>query len=140
MEVKNCRICGRLFNYIGGRTYYCPACNEELEKKFAVVKKYIQENPRATMKQISDDTEVTVQQLEKWVREERLAFADNADIGIECEKCGAMIKTGRFCKACKGNLAADLSGAVSKPTQKLPEPERKNSTNTKGQARFLDRI
>ena len=46
MDVKNCRGCGRLFNYIGGGYFLCPACMEALDKKFQVVKKYIQDNPK----------------------------------------------------------------------------------------------
>lgn len=55
MDVKNCRGCGRLFNYIGGGYFLCPACMEALDKKFQVVKKYIQDNPKATMTEISQD-------------------------------------------------------------------------------------
>lgn len=136
MEVKNCRICGRLFNYIGGRTYYCPACNEEIEKKFAVVKKYIQENPRATMKQISEDTEVTVQQLEKWVREERLAFTDDSPIGIDCEGCGVSIKSGRFCAGCKDQMQRNL-GAIYREEPK--QTERKSYRDPSSRMRFLNK-
>ena len=40
MNVKNCRKCGKVFNYIGGMPI-CPQCREELEKKFDTVKEYI---------------------------------------------------------------------------------------------------
>ena len=44
MEVKNCKNCGRLFNYIGGAyKSLCPACIDRLEEKFQEVKKYIYE-------------------------------------------------------------------------------------------------
>ena len=43
MNVKNCRKCGRIFNYIGGQPI-CPTCREEAEKKFETVKNYIKEN------------------------------------------------------------------------------------------------
>ena len=36
MEVKNCKKCRRLFNYISGPSI-CPQCREELEKKFQEV-------------------------------------------------------------------------------------------------------
>ena len=93
MEIKNCKGCGRLFNYLGGPPL-CPACVANLEKKFVEVKAYIRENPAATMQQISDDNDVSTKQLKQWGREERLRFTDDSPIGMECEKCGAMIKTG----------------------------------------------
>ena len=47
MEVKNCKNCGRLYNYIGGVYRLCPECMRKLEEKFQEVKDYIEDNPRA---------------------------------------------------------------------------------------------
>lgn len=135
MDVKNCRGCGRLFNYIGGGYLLCPACMEELDKKFQVVKKYIQDNPKATMTEISQDNDVSINQIERWVREERLTFADDSPIGIECENCGTMIKSGRFCQACKDKLQKSLGDMYK--TDRV-EPARKNLRDG-NRMRYLDR-
>ena len=45
MEVKNCKNCGRLYNYIGGVYRLCPECMRKLEEKFQEVKDYIEDNP-----------------------------------------------------------------------------------------------
>ncbi len=132
MEVKNCRSCGRLFNYIGGGYQLCPACVADLDKKFGLVKQYIRDTPYATMPQIAEENNVSIAQLERWVREERLTFADDSPIGIECEGCGTTIKTGRFCSNCKDNMAKGLSyksntGAV-----------KKSADREKARMRFLD--
>ena len=73
MDVKTCRKCGRLFNYLSGPPI-CSACKDELEKKFAQVKEYIRENPRASMKEISEENDVPQQQLQQWVREFGIYF------------------------------------------------------------------
>ena len=39
MDVRNCKMCGNLFNYTGSPL--CPACNNKMEKKFSEVKDYI---------------------------------------------------------------------------------------------------
>ena len=134
MDVKNCRGCGRLFNYIGGGYFLCPACMEALDKKLQVVKKYIQDNPKATMTEISQDNDVSINQIERWIREERLTFADDSPIGIECEGCGAMIKSGRYCQACKDKLQKTLSDAYK--TDRT-EPVRKNLRDG-NRMRYLD--
>ncbi len=113
MEVRTCRICGRLFNYVAGPTR-CPACMEAVERKFQEVKAYIWEHKDATIAQISDDTDVSTNQLRQWVREERLTFPESSPIGIECENCGTTIKTGRFCDSCKSKLGQTLSSALKK--------------------------
>ena len=133
MDVKNCRDCGKLFNYISGQRL-CPACREKLEEKFDVVKRYIEEHRTAQLQEISDDNDVTIQQIKQWVREERLTFTDDSIVGIECESCGATIKTGRFCEACKKQMANNLGNAI-KP-ERIIEP--KKDTRERARMRFLD--
>lgn len=119
MDVRTCRRCRKLFNHISGQPL-CPTCRDYMEKKFTEVKEYIRENPQATMQEISDDNEVPVSQLKQWVREERLSFAESSPIGLDCEKCGAMIRTGRFCPSCKDKVAQTLSGLI----KETPDPVR----------------
>ncbi len=138
MDVRNCRMCGKLFNYMGNGRQICSACANALEEKFFEVREYVRENKDAGIKEVAEANDVPVSQIKQWIREERLAFSENSQIGIECEKCGALIKTGRFCKACKGKIANGLSESIAKP--KVIEPPKKNNTNTKGQARFMDKL
>lgn len=125
MEVRNCRACGRLFNYIQGGSFLCQACLEELEDKFDVAKNYIRENKSAGMHEVAEAADVSVKQIEKWVREERLAFADDSPVGIACEKCGKMIRSGRFCDLCKNSMANHLSELYEQPKKKI-EPQKKD--------------
>ncbi len=122
MDVRNCRNCGRMFNYIGGRAI-CPICKDALEKDFERVRDYIRENPQANMQQISDDCEVTISQINEWVREERLEFSKDSQVMLECESCGGPVRTGRFCEKCKNTMANDLTAAFKKPN--APAPVRK---------------
>ena len=118
MEVRACRTCKRLFNYITGPVR-CPACSEALEKKFQKVKQYIWDHRTATLQEISDANEVSVGQLRQWVREERLCFTDESPVGLECESCGTTIKTGRYCENCKTKLGSTLMSVL--PKEKAPE-------------------
>ena len=70
MDVKNCKDCGRLFNYVTGPKV-CPSCRELLEEKFQEVKKYIEENPKANISDIANELEVEMSQIQQWIREER---------------------------------------------------------------------
>lgn len=120
MDVKTCRICGRLFNHVSGPVR-CPACMDELERKFQEVKEYIWNHRQAQLTQIAEDTGVSVGQLRQWVREERLSFADDSPVGLECEVCGTMIKTGRFCDHCKEKINSNLSTAIKKEAVAAPK-------------------
>ena len=135
MEVRNCKECGKIFNYVEGAPL-CPACAKKMEGKFEEVKEYIYDNPRASINQVAEDNEVSVQQIKRWIREERLSFSDSSEIGLECEKCGAMIKTGRFCKACKRRLENTFGNMYQTP--KAPV-QKKKAGSAEARMRFLDR-
>ncbi len=136
MDVRNCKNCGRLYNYVNGMPPLCNACMKALEEKFAVVKEYIYNHPGAGIQEVAEENDVSTMQLQKWVREERLAFSEDSPVGIECENCGAMIKTGRFCKACKDKLAHNLVNLYKKED---PPAKRKNfKDNPNSKMKFLD--
>jgi flagellar operon protein (TIGR03826 family) len=134
MDVRNCKGCGRLYNYIGG-TPLCPNCLKKLDEKFDQVKEYIYEHPKAGIQEVTEENDVTPMQIRKWIKEERLAFADDSPIGIDCEGCGVTIKTGRFCKKCKDKMANHLGNLY--PEEKV-EVEIKKDQKEKAKMRFLD--
>ena len=134
MEVKNCKSCGRLFNYIGATTPLCPQCMKKLDDKYEAVKQYIYDNPRANINQVSEDMEVSVPQIQRWIREERLSFSEDSAIGLECEKCGTMIRTGRFCATCKGKMRMEFGSVI--PRQQIQT--NKTPKDASAKMRFLD--
>lgn len=137
MEVQTCRSCGKIFNYLQG-PYLCPACRKKLEDKFEEVRAFVRENESATMSEISEAMDVSTKQIRQWVREERLTFTENSPVGIECENCGTMIRTGRFCDKCKNNMANDLKQMYAKPTNKVTLDTRRKLKDS-DRMHYLDR-
>lgn len=133
MEVKNCRDCGKLFNYISGMRI-CPECKQKLEDKFVEVKEFIRENPKASMTVISREMEVSNQQIYQWIREERLVFSEDSMVTIQCETCGASIRTGRYCDRCKNNVANGFEKLYKKEA-----PVMKKKEHDRDKMRFLDK-
>lgn len=133
MDVRNCKNCGKLFNFLSGAPL-CPSCAKALDEKFTVVKEYIYNHPGAGMQEVSDENEVTVPQIQKWIREERLSFAEGSLVGIECESCGTTIRTGRYCQSCKDKLANNLGNIYR---EKEVQPKKKD-TKDNPKMRFLD--
>ncbi|MBO4505646.1 MAG: flagellar protein [Lachnospiraceae bacterium] len=136
MEVRSCPGCGKLFNYLGSTTPACPACMAAREEKFQICKEYIRQNPGANISKVAEDTEVSVKLIKQWVREERLTFAEGSSVGIECERCGANILTGRFCNACKGNMTQSLNNAAQS-LKPVPEPVKADPRES-AKMRFLN--
>lgn len=135
MDVRNCRKCGALYNYIGGSyKNLCPKCIRELEDKFDVVKNYIRDNPNASIAMVSQECDVHPEQIQRWVREERLVFSKDSPIGIPCESCGTTIKSGRFCDKCRTEMGNQFASAIEKPKVELQRQTR----NSSAKMRFLD--
>lgn len=134
MEVRNCKGCGKLFNYLSGPPL-CPTCAQALDEKFEVVKEYVYDHPRVGMQEVSEELEVPIAQIRQWIREERLAFAEDSMIGLECESCGITIKTGRYCKSCKEKLAKGLTNLYA---EKTPAQQKPKDLKDNPRMRFLD--
>lgn len=117
MDVRNCKGCGKLFNYLNGPPL-CAACAKALDSKFDEVKEYVYDHPRVEMQEVSEVFDISIAQIKQWIREERLSFSDDSMIGLDCEGCGVTIKTGRYCNACKGQLAKGFQSLYPKPTPK----------------------
>ena len=136
MNVRNCRKCGKIFNYVSGLPI-CPACRYEAEKKFQVVKKFIRENPRADIREVAAACEVETSQIQQWIREERLEFTEDSPIKLPCENCGTMIRAGKYCEKCKATMAKNLSNAIDKP--KVIAQQRPDRRDAQSRMRFLDK-
>ena len=98
------------------------------------VRSYIYDNPHANVKQVAEDNDVPIQQIKKWVRQERLSFSKESGISIDCEKCGRPILTGRFCKECKATMTDSLSKLYEKKVSLNVTKEKK----TDARMRFIN--
>ena len=108
------------------------------ETKDELVKDYIEDNPRADMREISEKCDVSTRQIEQWIREERLSFSDDSPIGIACEVCGATIRTGRYCERCKNDLANRLGGMYGSRSSTV-DADKIRERREKARMRFLDK-
>ena len=120
MNIRNCKNCGRIFNYVAG-VHLCQPCKEKMEEKFQEVKEYIRSNPGVGIREVSEACDVDPGQIRQWLREDR------SPIFLNCDKCGAAIRSGKFCDKCKANMTSDLKSVLkeSRPVKKEPEKPEK---------------
>lgn len=136
MELRNCKSCNRLFQYIGGSPL-CPQCRESLEEKFGEVKEYIYEHPGQTMSQVSEAMDISIKQIKQWIREDRLVLSEAAADGVTCEHCGVPIRSGRYCEKCKNKMVNKLSATISHPAKERPEKKPGIKESKENKMRFL---
>ncbi len=130
MSIVNCKNCGKIFNYTFGDKI-CTACKKRLDDEFQIVKKYIRANKQATIRMVSEECEVSVNQIKTWVREERLTFSDGAGVGIDCIGCGRSINTGKYCDMCKGKLLKGFELEKTSLNEKPKSSKKKQDLNNR---------
>ena len=135
MNVKNCRGCGRLFNYISG-AFLCPACRDKMEEKFQMVREYIRENPGVGIQQVSEACDVETSQVNQWLREERLELTEGSPLMLACMSCGSLIRCGKYCEKCKANITNGFRSVMrgeQPPVERVTEKKSRDS-----RMRYLD--
>lgn len=134
MNVRNCRKCGRIFNYAMG-PLMCPQCRDALEAKFTEVKTYIQDHPGVGIHEVARECDVEITQIQQWLREERLQFSEDSMVQLTCESCGEPIRSGRFCDKCKNSMVNGFQQSMRPAT---PPPEPKKDVKDSPRMRFLN--
>lgn len=125
-SVRNCPECGKVFTYDGNRNL-CPRCIDKEEKKYLMVRKYVKDNPGASINEVAEETEVEEELVLRFLREGRLHSKglDAADIASECARCGKQVLTGRYCQDCLLKMTKELSKAAGiSQAQKEETPEK----------------
>lgn len=107
MSFSNCPKCGKLFHFINNPL--CDNCKKEEEEIFEKVREYVKDNPGSNINKISQETEVSQKKILKYVREGRIELSSEIGMGIQCEKCGRNIRTGKFCTNCISNLSKHIT-------------------------------
>lgn len=131
MEVKTCKRCNKLFQYLTGPVI-CNVCKQEEETIFIQVKEYIREHKGATIEEVSHETGASIALIEKFLKQGRLEVIEGSPIEITCERCGVRITTGKYCNKCRERLASALGGVTKdmRPSQEVED--------NKARMRFLN--
>ncbi len=112
MSTKQCARCRKLFNYFSGPPL-CVECRKEDDEDYKIVRDYLYKNPGAKITDVSSETEVSVSKIRRFLKEGRLEIKDLENCFLECERCGAPIKSGRYCDKCKRDLSTEMKSAIN---------------------------
>jgi len=136
-DVRNCRRCGRMYNYLSGPPI-CIDCKNADEEIFKKVKEYLYDKPGSSLAQVSMDLDVTVEKIKMFLKEGRLEITEGSNIILECERCGKSIKTGRFCNECQNQVSNDIVGTAVRKIEKREEASPETKQSGKG-LRYLNK-
>ncbi|MBU5676653.1 MerR family transcriptional regulator [Alkaliphilus sp. MSJ-5] len=128
MDLRNCKKCGRVFAYIASEV--CSRCANSDEDDFKKVKEYLYDNPGATIVEVSEETGVDEKKILRYLRESRIEIREEDNLLLDCERCGAPIRSGRFCDPCIISMKKEFT-AVLKPKAEQPKIRDLGKQDTK---------
>ena len=137
MNVRNCKNCGKLFNYVAGPPI-CPQCREQTEAKFQEVKNYIRDHKGVGIAEVSEACSVDPGQIRMWLRDDRLEVTEDSALMLNCESCGAPIRSGRYCDRCKASVSNSLNSIVNAHKAAMQQQVKKDPKENP-KMRFLDK-
>lgn len=97
-----CDYCGskQLENITMG-TYRCHDCGKDSYDDFQTIRNYLEIVGNAPASVIEKNTGVPKRIIEYFFRDEYLEIPKHSPVRVPCERCGAPIRTGTLCDACK---------------------------------------
>lgn len=111
MALSNCPRCGKTFNKLPS-VKICRECQDAEEAQFEKVYQYLRDNPKTTLKITAEETEVSERLILEWFKSGRLT-AHSPEVNWNCEKCGASIDRGRFCRRCAGEVRGGIDDLLA---------------------------
>lgn len=128
MELINCPDCGEIFVKNKFRDI-CEKCWKAEQAAYDTVSKYMRkrENRAATMLQVVEATGVPEELILKFIKTGKLQVTNFPNLGYPCDKCGTIIREGRLCGSCAGEIKADLK-IVEHEEQRKKELAKRSAT------------
>lgn len=125
MDLRNCRQCGKVFVFKG--KMICPACLEEEETEYELVRAYLVEHPGDGIAAVVEATGVSEARILQFFREGRLEAKKGAG-PLLCEICGTPVAEGRICPKCLSRLRNEAQG-LERKAHSTPEDARMYTAN-----------
>lgn len=108
-QIETCPSCGDIYVKNQFRDV-CQKCWKEEEQAYDQVSKFMRrrENRAATMLQLVEAVGVEEELIQKFIRTGRLKVTQFPNLGYPCDKCGAIIRSGKLCEPCALEIKKDL--------------------------------
>lgn len=133
-----CSECGDTdLKYEGLGSYRCMRCRHVMYDDYGKVREYLDSHRGATVVEVSDATGISKGKIRQMLKDDRIEIAPGSAMFIFCEKCGAPIRSGRFCNSCANEKSSAMIAAQKEQSGK-PKMQGFGATRSdgKGAKRF----
>ena len=103
-----CEHCRGMLTYRGLGEYQCQICGETALDNMGKVQAYLKEHPDAGAFDIAEATGIELDKVFALINQGSIDIIKNTQKVTECQKCGVLTRTGRYCEQCTKKLAGDI--------------------------------
>lgn len=131
-----CVKCGGAMEYMGVGEYKCVKCGYLAYDDYGKVRNYIEAHPGATMDDVFRATGVAKNKIRQLLIEERIEVAPNSVVFLNCNLCGAQIRSGLYCKKCAAKIKKQEE-TVTHRSKSMSGYANSKGKLTEGERRFM---
>lgn len=113
-----CDKCGGVMIFKGCGEYQCEECRQVAYDDYGKVRNYVEVHKGVTLAQAAEATGVKQKSIHTMLKESRLGIADDSNVFLKCEMCGASIRSGRVCPKCELEFNRKLEADMHKRHEK----------------------
>ena len=122
----SCSLCGGVMIFKGLGQFKCEDCGHKEYDDYGKSRNYIEAHPGANVYQIAEATGVSRKSINNLVKEGRFEITKDSKTFLQCEVCGANIRSGRVCPNCEASYhkryeddvrKSNISGGYGKAEQ-----------------------
>ena len=103
-----CEHCRGTLTYMGLGEYKCGICGETALDNMGKVQAYLKEHSNAGAFDIAEATGIELDKVFSLINQGSIDIVKNTHRVTECQKCGVLTRTGRYCEQCTKKLAGDI--------------------------------
>ncbi|BBH23901.1 hypothetical protein Back11_52460 [Paenibacillus baekrokdamisoli] len=122
MNLDNCPRCGKL--YAKNFRDVCPACMKSIDTEYQLCSDFLRKNKGADITFLSEETNVSIKQITKFIREGRISLIGVPNLMYPCEVCGTLIRENNMCIGCRSKLIQDVNKSNNAKSDKAKETEK----------------
>lgn len=132
MTTFQCQRCHRMFERAGNENV-CPVCTPLDEEEFRRIKEYLEAHQGASSNEVMRHTGVSLKQIKRYLKEERLEIVGDNKGFLRCEICGKPLNSGRYCDLCyREAYAQRMKGVKLTPYRRMKEDKHKYTREIRG--------
>ncbi len=110
MIIATCQECGKVC--LASPSGHCPACSRRLWDSEQKVAKYLEDNQNSTLEEIHRVTGIQRHAIMQMIRK---GSVSKGRVLYPCEHCKELIRSGRLCASCAGQVMKLFETCESAP-------------------------